>query len=340
MSCCHLPVFLSAALDTQHVEQQPADIDAAERAPAALYTRAEPQTLPAVSLALNPEPPPNPQRLVFIHHSTGQNWLADDNGQLGAALRNNSYYVSDTNYGWGPQYGDEPIGSTTDIGHWYDWFLGPHRDSIMTELYAESGQWCEYTRMASGLQPKGDNTIVMFKSCFPNSALQGTPRDPVPDINSNPLRGQDAGSEHHTVANAIGIYKALLTYFATKQDKLFVAMTAPPLADPTYAANARYFNQWLFNDWLADYPYKNVAVFDFYNVLTTNGGSAGINDIGRVTGNHHRYSESSGLIQHITNGDNDPNADVSEYPSGDDHPSQVNAPHTQPAAGCLGAAAA
>jgi hypothetical protein len=66
-------------------------------------------------------------------------------------------------------------------------------------------------------------------------------------------------------------------------------------------------------------------VFDFYNVLTTNGGNPNVNDLGRMTGNHHRYSESSGVIEHTTNGDNDANADVSEYPSGDDHPSQVSA---------------
>jgi hypothetical protein len=56
---------------------------------------------------LNPNPPNYPARLIFIHHSTGENWLSDENGGLGIALRDNNYYVSDTNYGWGPnQIGD------------------------------------------------------------------------------------------------------------------------------------------------------------------------------------------------------------------------------------------
>ncbi|MEI6309778.1 MAG: S-layer homology domain-containing protein, partial [bacterium] len=63
-------------------------------------------------------PPNQPVRLVFIHHSTGENWLADDNGGLGAALRDSNYFASDTNYGWGP----EGIGDRTDFGNWWEWF--------------------------------------------------------------------------------------------------------------------------------------------------------------------------------------------------------------------------
>jgi hypothetical protein len=323
MCHCRLLSGVPAALEPDQAEQQqqqPSTSAAAEHAVAAPYTAAEPQ-----GLSLNPAPPGEPQRLVFIHHSTGQNWLADENGGLGIALMDNNYYVSDTFYGWGLDFGSGPIGDRTDIGNWYDWFVGPHRDAYTEQLYGEYGQYTEYTRMDTN--PGGDNTIVMFKSCFPNSALRD-PKAPIPaDINRNLLAGQAADSEYHTVANAIGIYKALLTYFATRQDKLFVAITAPPLTDPEYAANARYFNQWLFYNWTTDYPFKNVAVFDFYNVLTTNGGNPNVNDAGRVanpTGNHHRYL--GGVIQHITNGDNlpsDTNADVLEYPSDDDHPSKV-----------------
>jgi hypothetical protein len=51
-------------------------------------------------------------RLIFIHHSCGSNWLSDGNGGLGIALMDNNYFVSDTNYNWGP----DSIGSSTDIG--------------------------------------------------------------------------------------------------------------------------------------------------------------------------------------------------------------------------------
>jgi len=100
----------------------------------------------------------------------------------------------------------------------------------------------------------------MFKSCFPNSDLEGNPDDP-------PLATPD---DSLTVANAKAVYNALLTCFATRQDKLFIVITAPPLAEgdttAAHAANARAFNNWLVNNWLTGYTHHNVAVFDFYNV--------------------------------------------------------------------------
>jgi len=93
----------------------------------------------------------------------------------------------------------------------------------------------------------------------------------VPSIDNNPLKSQDYNSEYHTVANAKGIYIDLLEYFKTRQDKLFIVVTAPPLSEPANADNARVFNQWLVNDWLKDYPYDNVAVFDYYSILTNGG---------------------------------------------------------------------
>jgi hypothetical protein len=268
------------------------------------------------SSALNPAPPDQPVRLIFIHHSTGENWLADDNGRLGITLRDNHYYVSDTNYGWGPL----EIGSLTDIGHWWLWFRSPDSETYLGELYPESGQHASYSRMA-GQAPGAENEVILFKSCFPNSAMRGNPGASVPPIAQNPLRGQDSSSTYHTVANAKGIYTDVLEYFRTRQDKLFVAVAAPPLRDGTYAAGARAFNEWLANDWLKDYPYNNVAVFDFYNVLTTNAGSPNTNDLGQETGNHHRWWQNA--VQHKTNGDNDANPNVLEYPSGDDHPSKA-----------------
>ncbi len=265
-----------------------------------------------VTAADSISPPATPTRLIFIHHSCGENWLGNGNGNLGISLRDNNYYVSDTNYGWGP----DGIGSSTDIGNWWDWFRGPSSSTYLAALYAEDGQNCSYSRMATS--PGGENQIIMFKSCFPNSALKGNPSDPVPSIDSNPLRGQGSGSAYHTVANAKGIYIDLLEYFKTRLDKLFVVITAPPLQDGTYAANARAFNNWLVNDWLAAYPYNNVFVFDFYNVLTSNGGSPAASDFNWETGNHHRWL--SGVIQHKTDG----GGNTLAYPSGgDDHPNSV-----------------
>jgi hypothetical protein len=260
-------------------------------------------------------PPANPVRLIFIHHSTGENWLSDTNGGLGIALRDNNYFVSDTNYDWGP----DSIGSSTDIGDWWLWFRGPNSATYLSALYAENGQHSEYSRMSTSAS--GENQIIMFKSCFPNSALQGNINDPIPPIDSNPLRGQSCDSEYHTVANAKGIYIDLLEYFKTQPSKLFVVITAPPLIDATYADNARAFNNWLVNEWLANYTVGNVFVFDFYNVLTSNGGNANTNDVGLEAGNHHRWW--NGEVQHKTDGDNDASPNTLEYPTEDEHPSRA-----------------
>lgn len=248
----------------------------------------------------SPAPPAEPVKLIFMHHSTGGNWLADPNsdqpsGGLGRALMENNYYVSATNYGWGP----DGIGDRTDIPNWPEWFLGPERDRIMQAVYTENGQnvgdFGAWSRMRT--DPGGENTIVMFKSCFPNSDLYGNSNDP-------PLDQYNDGE--YSVANAKAVYNALLGYFQMRPDKLFIIVTAPPLmrSDTTSAraANARAFNTWLVNEWLRDYSYANVAVFDYYNVLTH-------------ADNHHRWNDSA--IEHIRAAD----ANFTAYPSGDSHPS-------------------
>ena len=279
-------------------------------------------TATATPGADNPNPPASPVKLIFVHHSTGGNWLADPagnelGGDLGRALMNNHYFVSATNYGW--TVGEDAIGDRTDIGHWWEWFRGPTSSAILAALYGENGQnfgdYGAWPRLAS--DPGGENQIIVIKSCFPNSALQGDPDAAPPPIANNPLRGQDASSEHHTVANVKGIYIDLLDYFRTRQDKLFVVVAAPPLQDGAWAANARAFNNWLVHDWLSGYPYANVAVFDFYNVLTSNGGNPAINDLGWADGNHHRWR--NGAVQHQQT----VASHTAAYPSGDDHPNRA-----------------
>ena len=192
----------------------------------------------------------------------------DGYGDLGRTLGQNNYFVSDTNYGWGPN----SIGDRTDIPNWMNGSEAHKPTRYMNAVFNESEQNSCYTRNLS--DPGGENEIVMFKSCFPNSELDGHPNDPP------------ATEADWTVGGAKYVYNEILQYFATRPDKLFVVITAPPIYDPEYAANARAFNQWLVNDWLREnnYALNNVAVFDFYNVLT------GPN-------NHHRFV--NGQIEHI-----------------------------------------
>ncbi|THB73115.1 MAG: hypothetical protein D3926_24460, partial [Desulfobacteraceae bacterium] len=267
------------------------------------------QPVSSIAAGIDNTMPGSPVKLVFIHHSTGGNWLADSNsgqpwGALGTALKNNNYYVSATNYGWGPH----GIGDRTDIINWPEWFTGENSSEILSALYAETGQniggFGDWSRMAA--DPGGENTIVMFKSCYPNSDLYGNPGDPP----------QSAPDGSYTVANAKAVYNNILTYFSTRTDKLFVVITAPPQVENAYspdiltpsqrAANARAFNNWLVNDWLDGYPHSNVAVFDYFNVLTG-------------PDNHHRWNVSA--PEHTTPG----NSNFSYYPNGewDSHPSSA-----------------
>lgn len=244
---------------------------------------------------VNANPPASPVRLIFIHHSTGENWLNDGNGGLARALQQNNYFPSDTNYGWGPG----GIGDRTDIPNWLEWFRGDNTMAVMQAVFTEGEVHSPYERTLT--DPGGENQIILFKSCFPNSALEGSPNDP-------PTPGTDLN-----VGNAKYVYNEILQYFKTRPDKLFVVITAPPLTDGTLANNARAFNEWLVNDWLREnnYTQPNVAVFDFYNILT------GPN-------NHHRFN--NGAIEHVTND----KRNTEYYPSEDDHPnSQGNRKATQ-----------
>ena len=259
---------------------------------------------PSVLSGADALPPVSPVKLIFIHHSTGGNWLADLNpdepyGGLGAALRDNNYYVSATNYGWGPN----SVGDRTDIPNWPEWFTGEHSSGILSVLYAENGQnvgeFGPWSRLAA--EVAGENEIILFKSCFPNSDLFGGPDDPP---------AAEPNDWEYSVGNAKAVYNHLLTYFATRPDKLFVVITAPPQVESAYpsdpltapavrAANARSFNRWLVNTWLEGCPHNNVAVFDYFNVLTH-------------PDNHHRVV--GGAIEHITSSQS---GNFAYYPAGD-----------------------
>lgn len=244
---------------------------------------------------------------VFIHHSSGGNWVADAWGGLGKAMNDAGYFFSGVDYGWDAPYNTN-IGDYTDIGDWWTWFMDQtvqgnsetRRDNIMGAVYTEYDkdiQFGDYTRTLS--DPGGENEIIMFKSCYPNS-------DILADNATNPedIYGDPAGSSSYTETNVRALYDTILTYFKANPGRMFVVITAPPLSAATNAARARSFNNWLVNNWLqdADWENKNVYVWDWYNVLTD-------------ADNHHRVE--NGVVVHTT----DPTSgNTAIYVDGDDHP--------------------
>ena len=246
--------------------------------------------LPKAEEYLDPTPPDETQKLVFIHHSCGENWLSDDNGGLGQALGENNYFVSDTNYGWGPN----SIGDATDIPDWPRWFRSDETPAITEALYNEfSNNWYGWEYYQRPMKdPGGENDIILFKSCYPNSELWGSPDDPA------------GGYADWTVAGAKYVYNDILHYFSQHPDKLFIVITAPPNLNKETAENARAFNEWLVNDWLMPYSGTNVAVWDFYAVLSHKE-------------NHHRFINEE--VEHINSNGNG----TAAYDSwGDPHPNQ------------------
>ena len=231
----------------------------------------------------DPEAPPTRAlHLLFIHHSCGGQLLAapgpeegencilvshPNGGGLRSRLEKNSYVVHEASFG-------SEIGGATDL---FDW-LPKFRDRMDRVLTCQGQD--------QALPAGRRNDIVVFKSCFPNNNFQsrGTPPgDP---------RGPDL-----TVWNAKAAYTALLGEFGRHPEVLFVCLTAPPLAPKTRprpiwkralgklvgraengaecACLARGFNHWLSGEdgWLKDTGVTNIAVFDYYDILTGRGAS-------------------------------------------------------------------
>ena len=230
------------------------------------------------------EKPAKPVNILFIHHSTGGHLLAEkgvydgenciykshpNGGGLRKLLLDNNYIVHEASY-------KSKVGDKTDICDWNAKFRD-HMDLVLS---------CR--GQDEFFQDGTHNSIVIFKSCFPNNWIQYDGEHP-----GNP------DSCEKTLANAQTAYRALLPRFMAQPDTLFVVMTAPPMAKPVLykkdriketikvvfgrpdtvekiGKRARFFNNWLKdadNGWLKDYKLKNVVVFDYYDILTGYGKS-------------------------------------------------------------------
>ncbi len=225
-------------------------------------------------------PPAQPVPVLFIHHSCGGQLLAEtgpetgdhcihpthpNGGGLRRLLEENRYVVHEASYG-------SVVGEKTDICDWRAKF-----QERMPQILA-----CR--RQDDLLDGNTRNRVVIFKSCFPNNWIEAEGEPPG-----------DPDSPRRTLANCQAAYRALLDVFRKEPGTLFIAMTAPPLAEPAgglrdslkillgredsvgrVGDRARRFNAWLADPgsgWLAGYELPNVAVFDLYGVLTGHGSS-------------------------------------------------------------------
>lgn len=205
--------------------------------------------------------------LIFIHHSVGENWLNDGLNQM---LNENGYHVADTYYGW------DDMGDRTDTTDWPDWFNEDYMPRVYVKLNTE-------TATNTIEAAPGENEIVMFKSCFPNSEVGGS------------------------ISDEQAIYKSLLEYFGAHPDKMFILITSPPMQHISKAKNTRELANWLVSKdgWLADYNTGNVFVFDLYNVLTAPGNHHYFDGTKEV----HEIGDSSNELYYDSGGDDHPNTE-------------------------------
>lgn len=221
--------------------------------------------------------------ILFIHHSCGGQMLAPNGPDVGDSC----IYESHPN-GGGLRH------ALTDLGYVvheasYDSIVGGHTDMFdYLPKFRNQMERVLRTRTQDQELPDGErNRIVVFKSCFTESEFVG--------------EGSGAGDPRGpelTVANARATLRELLPEFARHPETLFVYVTAPTLspnvpAEPLWKTLlksvragasltlahrerrrlARMFNNWVVAEdgWLHGYTGHNVAVFNYYDVLTGHG---------------------------------------------------------------------
>ena len=236
---------------------------------------------PGVPLDVDPNPPAETPKLVFVHASVGDQWLSH---WLGEELGANNYFVSDYSV---HNHLDFP---GHDYCSWPVVFGDPQWMNVMLQHNTAEAS---YSRPMP--DPGGENTILMIKPCFIQYPITGNPDDePCADCDCAP-----------TVAAIKRALIDLLDILAQYPDTFFVLVTAPPkkMDGMEYGENARAIANWMVNEWLVGYETGNVMVFDLFNVLTSNAEGEGdpcqewetypnnpetASDVWLETGNHHR----------------------------------------------------
>jgi hypothetical protein len=176
--------------------------------------------------------------IVFLHHSTGRNLIAQ--GQVREGFTQAGYTF------WDQDYNDlglrGPDGQSAGFGYW-----APN-DNTDPDGLATIFSQPSYSLPVNILSGLLQHEVIIVKSCFPNSQITSEER-----------------------------FQTLQSYYRTMRqtmqqhpDKLFVILTSPPLnpaeTNAEAAARARRISEWLQSEDFVS-GIANIAVFDFYNLL-------------------------------------------------------------------------
>lgn len=182
--------------------------------------------------------------VIFLHHSTGSNLIAQGNVREGLTALGYDFWDHGYNY----QGLRDPDGNSTGINYNIpgdntnpDGFA----NIFAQTLYAEPTYPDPPANAFSGLMR---HEVIAFKSCFPASAISS-----------------EAMLEQYKTW-----YRSIRDRADTHPDHIYIAFSPPPLnpasTDADDAARARAFAEWLkSSEYLAGHP--NLFSFDFFDLL-------------------------------------------------------------------------
>ena len=188
-------------------------------------------------------------RIVYLHHSTGENvWKGGVPEFIAAwnAAHGTDYQVTELTY---PETSGGYPWENYPYDYWNLWVKHTGGDQDRGELNLD--------QLAAAYD------VIVFKHCFPVS-------DVGPDSDSDP---PSVASSDKTVANYTLQYQALKDRLHEVAQTRFIAWTGPAeteaATNPESAERARAFFAWVRDTW--DEPGDNIFVWDF-RALETGGG--------------------------------------------------------------------
>jgi len=180
----------------------------------------------------------NWRNVVFLHHSVGENLIAQ--GKVREQLAAAGYQFWDQDYNWKGLH--DPNGTAT--GYSYN-VPGDNTDPDGLAGIFSQPLFDLPLNTLSGLM---QHEVIAFKSCFPASNI-----------------GSDAQLAEHQAW-----YIKIRDFMDQHPEKMFILVTQPPLnpaeTTPAAAARARAFANWLKSDEFLQRR-RNIATFDLFDRL-------------------------------------------------------------------------
>jgi len=197
-------------------------------------------------------------RIIFLHHSTGNNvWYGDVKQEARFRFRKDSCMVPRLLKSFNDRTGNRIsiVEKAFPSGEPYPWKNYPY--DYYNILVKNGGENAYMGEPTLEMLTKEYNMII-FKFCFPYSKLQAD--DSIPDVNS----------EKKTISNYKLQYNALKDKMHEFPSTQFLVWTGAALTQeqttPEEAARAAEINLWVKEEW--DEPGDNIELFDFRQLET------------------------------------------------------------------------